>query len=380
MAKASKTSTASKRQTKNKQLHIQTIGILGGGQLGRMSAMAAARLGLKTVIFTDEKNSPASQVSDTTIVGAYSDKALLKKFSSLVDVVTYEFENIPLETVEYLQKLNAVFPDDELLSTAQHRVHEKTFLNEIGIPTAKWAMAISPSDVKRTLADWKTNSCILKTCRFGYDGKGQAKIKKLSDIDKVWASLNSNEVIIEDIIDFDYEISAIIARDIFGKSVIYDISRNEHKNHILSRSIIPSNIPTSVLNTAKKYIQKCADEINLVGVMTLEMFVTKTGKVLANEIAPRTHNSGHWTIDACAVSQFENHIRCVAGLPVGSPERHSDAELINLIGSDVKKIPSYLKMPNACVHLYGKYDVRDGRKMGHVTILTPKQNKKGSKR
>ncbi len=350
---------------------LQTIGILGGGQLGRMSAMAASRLGLKTIIFTDEIDAPASHVTSQTIVASYTDKKALKKFASTVDVVTYEFENIPLETVEYLQTLTAVYPDDELLSTAQHRVHEKTFLNEIGIPTAKWAMAISPSDVKRTLSDWGTTTCILKTCRFGYDGKGQTKIKKLSDIDTAWKNLKSNEIIIEEVIDFDYEISAIIARDIFGKSVIYDISRNEHKNHILSRSVIPSNIPAKIENTAKKYIKKCADEINLVGVMTLEMFVTKTGKVLANEIAPRTHNSGHWTIDACAVSQFENHVRCIAGLPVGDVTRHADAELINIIGDDIKKIPTYLKTPNACVHLYGKTEARAGRKMGHVTILKP---------
>lgn len=355
---------------------VQVLGILGGGQLGRMSALAAARLGIKTIIFTDESNSPASDVAQHTIVGSYTNKAALKKFASLVDVVSYEFENIPLETVEYLQSLKkTVYPDDILLTVAQHRVHEKAYLNDIGIPTAKWAMAISESDIHRTLDDWNTNDCILKTCRFGYDGKGQARVKKRSDIKAAWnnlgKNLKSNEIIIEELIDFDYEISVIIARDVFGNSKIYDIAKNEHKNHILFRSVIPSSIPPAVQNTAKRYIKKLADSLDLVGVMTLELFVTKAGKVLANEIAPRTHNSGHWTIDACAVSQFENHVRCVCGLPVGSAKRHADAVMINLIGDDVKSVPRYLKTPHACVHLYGKNDIRAGRKMGHATLITP---------
>jgi 5-(carboxyamino)imidazole ribonucleotide synthase len=349
---------------------VKKIGILGGGQLGRMSALAAARLGIECIIYTDEPNAPASMVVQQTIIADYNDKKALKKFAGLCDVVTYEFENIPLTTIEYLQSLKKlVRPDDILLTIAQHRVHEKAYLNDIGIPTAKWAMAISASDVARTLDDWKVNSCILKTCRFGYDGKGQAKIKDKREIKKAWAQLKSDEIIIEEIIDFDYEISVIIARDIFGEIAIYDISKNEHKNHILSRSVIPSNIPAKVQQTAKRYIKKLAESIDLVGVMTLELFVTKTGKVLANEIAPRTHNSGHWTIDACAVSQFENHIRCVAGLPVGSAARHSAAVMINLIGDDVKTVPQYLAQKNACVHLYGKTEIRPARKMGHVTIL-----------
>ena len=349
---------------------IKTLGILGGGQLGRMSALAAARLGIKCVIFTDEKNSPASDVVSQAIIGKYSDKKLLKKFASLVDVVTYEFENIPLETIEYLQSLKkTVRPDDILLTISQHRVHEKAYLNDIGIPTAKWAMAISESDVKRTLQDWGVTNCILKTCQFGYDGKGQAKVNSLSDIPKAWKSLNSNDIIVEQVIDFDYEISVILARDIRGNVAIYDIAKNEHKNHILSKSVIPSNIPVAIEKKAKSYIKKLAESIDLIGIMTLELFVTKDGKVLANEIAPRTHNSGHWTIDACAVSQFENHVRCVCGLPVGNPARHSDAIMINLIGNDVKDVPKYLAMKNACVHLYGKTEVRAGRKMGHVTIL-----------
>jgi 5-(carboxyamino)imidazole ribonucleotide synthase len=335
-----------------------------------MSALAAARLGIKCVIFTDEAFSPASGIASQTLIGNYSDKKLLKKFASLVDVVTYEFENIPLETIEYLQSLKkTVRPDDILLTISQHRVHEKAYLNDIGIPTAKWAMAISESDVKRTLQDWGVTNCILKTCQFGYDGKGQAKINRLSDIPKAWKSLNSNDIIVEQVIDFDYEISVILARDIHCDVAIYDIAKNEHKNHILSKSVIPSNIPVSIEKKAKSYIKKLAESIDLIGIMTLELFVTKDGKVLANEIAPRTHNSGHWTIDACAVSQFENHVRCVCGLPVGNTARHSDAIMINLIGNDVKDIPKYLSMKNACVHLYGKTEVRAGRKMGHVTIL-----------
>lgn len=337
-----------------------------------MSAMAAARLGIKTHIFCPETDAPASHVAAQTFVADYTDKTALKNFAKSVDFISYEFENIPVETVQYLKKLKPVYPDDYLLEIAQHRWHEKQFLNNIGIPTATWAKACTADQVKVTLEEWKTTNCILKTARFGYDGKGQIKISKGTDIDAAFASLKSDEVIIESIVPFAHEISVIVARDIHGKTECYDVALNEHKNHILSKTTIPAPLAPAILNKAKKLGKKLADEVGLVGVLALELFVTKDGKLLANEIAPRTHNSGHWTIDACAVSQFENHVRTVCGLPVGPAKRHSDAVMINLIGDDIMLVDKYVDKPNACIHLYGKPDVRAGRKMGHITLIWDK--------
>ncbi len=357
--------TTSKQPIKS----FKKLGILGGGQLGRMSAMAAARLGIVTHIYCPEADPPAAQVAAKTYQADYNDKKALKDFAKGVDVISYEFENIPVETIRYLQKLKPVYPDDRLLEIAQHRPSEKKFLNEIGIATAKWAVATKPDDVLKTLEKWKASSCILKTTRFGYDGKGQAKFSRGDDLAKTWASLKSDEIIIEQIIDFQCEISCIVARDSAGKVEIFDPVRNEHKNHILSRTIAPADLPGPILTKAKKYVAALAKEIDLRGVLALEMFVTRDGKLLANEIAPRTHNSGHWTIDACAVSQFEQHVRTVCGLPAGKPVRHNDAVMLNLIGDEVEIIPGYAGKANACIHLYGKDEVRAGRKMGHITLL-----------
>lgn len=331
--------------------------------------MAAARLGIQTHIFSPETDSPASHVSAKTFEADYDDKVALKEFAKSVDVISYEFENIPVETVRFLKTLKPVYPDDYLLEIAQHRWHEKQFLNNISIPTAKWAKACGASQVHATLKEWKTNDCILKTARFGYDGKGQVKITKDSDIDAEFTKLKSDEIIIEQIVPFQYEISAIVARDSHGKTECYDVVFNEHKNHILSKTTAPAPLAPALLTKAKNMAKKVADEVGLVGVLALELFVTKDNKILANEIAPRTHNSGHWTIDACAVSQFENHVRTVCGLPVGSAKRHSDAVMLNLIGDDVALVDSYINKPNTCIHLYGKPDIRAGRKMGHITLL-----------
>lgn len=350
----------------------KTLGILGGGQLGRMSAMAAARLGIKVHIFCPDEDSPASYVAAKTFVAPYTDKVALRAFAKSVDVISYEFENIPVETVQFLKKIKPVFPDDYLLEIAQHRWHEKQFLNNIGIPTANWAKACCAEQVHATLAEWGVHDCILKTARFGYDGKGQVKISKGTDIDAAFASLKSDEVIIEALVPFRHEISVVVARDVFGKTECYDVVLNDHKNHILSKTTAPAPLSPALLSKAQKLGKKVADEVGLVGVLALEMFVTKDGKILANEIAPRTHNSGHWTIDACAVSQFENHVRTVCGLPVGSAKRHSDAVMLNLIGDDIALVDSYMAKANACIHLYGKPDVRAGRKMGHITLLKPR--------
>jgi len=350
------------------------LGILGGGQLGRMSAQAAENLGIHVVIYTPEENSPASQVAPETIIGDYTDKDALRAFSEKVDAISYEFENIPVETIRYLKKLKPVYPNETLLEVSQDRIQEKTFLNSINIPTARWTAPKTPSDILKTLKEWNSNSCILKTTRFGYDGKGQARYTGDTDIETLWTQFNNAPLILEDIIDFECEISVIVARDQDGQIIHYGPMLNDHKNHILSQTTAPSGLDQNILNKAVKLTEKLAEHVNLRGVLTLELFVTKDGQLLANEIAPRTHNSGHWSIDACEHSQFENHVRAVCGLPVLGPNQHTPATMINLIGDDVNKISEYNTQENACVHLYGKHDIKPGRKMGHVTILKDTNN------
>ncbi len=347
------------------------LGILGGGQLGRMSALAAARLGIKTHIYTPETDSPASHVAAQTFIGAYDDRKKLKAFAESVGVVSYEFENIPIETVRYIQKTRPVFPDDRLLEIAQHRAKEKKFLNDIGIDTARWVLARTADDVAKAGNEMGRSDYILKTARFGYDGKGQVSWGVHENPKDKWKSLKSNEIIIEERIDFTCEISVIIARDKLGQTATYGPMLNEHKNHILAKTTIPAPIPDDLAKKARRLTEHLAEAVDLVGVMALEMFVTRDGGLIANEIAPRTHNSGHWTIDACTVSQFEQHVRTVCDMPVGAPGRFADAMMINLIGKDVMKLAPWLEMPHASLHLYGKEEVKAGRKMGHVTIIKP---------
>lgn len=354
----------------------KTLGILGGGQLGRMSALAAANLGIKVHIFCPEPDCPASQVSAKTYTAAYDNKAALKEFAESVDVISYEFENIPVSTVKFLQSIKPVLPDERLLEVSQHRLTEKKFLNDIGIPTARWAPANTPQDINNTMLEWSASSVILKTTRFGYDGKGQAKFKSGDNIEKIWNELGNQELIIEEIIEFACEISVVIARDKLSQTACYTPVLNEHANHILAKTTAPAPIPNEIAEEAKKLAELLAGAVDLVGVLAVEFFVTKDGKLLANEIAPRTHNSGHWTMNACHCSQFEQHVRTVCGMPIGHPDRHSNAEMINLIGHDVKKLDHYHEMNNACVHLYGKATIKDGRKMGHVNILHPKEKYK----
>lgn len=346
-----------------------TLGILGGGQLGMMSAQAAEKIGIRTIIYTPEENSPASKVSYKTICADYLNKEKLKEFAETVDFISYEFENIPVETIDYLSTLKPVYPEKSLLEASQDRIKEKSHLNSIGIPTAKWAAPESADDIRKTLAKWNSQSCILKTARFGYDGKGQARTSSDTDIDTIWTQFNGAPIVMEEIIDFDCEISVIIARDIHGKMAHYGPMLNEHKNHILSKTTIPAPIPQTITNEAIALTQTLAKRLDLIGVLTLELFITKDGKILANEIAPRTHNSGHWSIDACHCSQFEQHVRTTCGLPVGNPQPHSKATMINLIGDDIENTKDYQDKKNTYIHNYGKTETKPGRKMGHITIL-----------
>ncbi len=353
-----------------------TLGILGGGQLGRMSAMAAARLGISVVIFCPDENSPASYVCKENIIANYDDKAALKKFSDKTDFISYEFENIPIETIDYLNSLkqDSVLPDKSLLNVSQDRIKEKTFLNDHGIKTTRWSSTSDINDIKNTLKSWGGNEFILKTTRFGYDGKGQIKcdIKDTDELNKFLNDTDGQGIIMEELVDFACEISIIVARDIEGNSETYGPMLNEHKNHILHKTTVPSNISEATESKALGIAKDIAETINLIGVLTVEFFVCKDGGVLVNEIAPRTHNSGHWSIDACCVSQFENHVRTVCGLPVGSTARHSNATMLNIIGDDVNNIDDLLGADNGCLYLYGKRQARTGRKMGHITFIKPK--------
>ncbi len=353
--------------------HVKRLGILGGGQLGRMSAQAATQLGIQTIIYTDSEGGPASQVAFKTYVGDYTDQDQLKSFAQEIDVISYEFENIPLETVQFLKTLKPVYPNEALLEISQHRVLEKSFLNKIGIPTARWKAVSSYKDVQKILEEWNVTSCIIKTSRFGYDGKGQGRLSKEDDVNAILQRFGTDDLIAEDIIDFDYEVSVIVARDVQGQSVFYGPLLNKHKNHILDTTCSPvPDIDPALADKACQMADKIADELDLRGVLTLELFVTKDGELLANEIAPRTHNSGHYSLDACEVSQFENHVRAVCGLDVKEPRQHSHAKMINLIGEDVNDLSKYLEMSHATIHLYGKDEVKSGRKMGHVNILGSK--------
>jgi 5-(carboxyamino)imidazole ribonucleotide synthase len=347
-----------------------TLGILGGGQLGMMSARAARGLDIKTIIYTPEENSPASKVADEAIVAAYDDHAALESFAARVDYISYEFENIPVETIRVLNRFKPVYPDETLLKITQDRLVEKQFLNDIGIPTARWAAVRSVDDVRTCLNEWGAARCILKTTRFGYDGKGQAFVKSPDDIDEAWKSLSSSVLIAESLVDFACEISVIVARDHAEKTVTYAPSINIHKNSILHNSISPSGLPSTIVEQAQEMVLKLAENVDLQGVLALELFVTQDGKLLANEIPPRTHNSGHWTIEACKVSQFENHVRAVCGMDVKPPEQRFKAEMFNLIGEDIHKMKGYVPSDKVFIHDYGKDEVRAGRKMGHVTVLS----------
>ena len=349
-----------------------TIGILGGGQLGRMTAMAAARLGYRCHVFTPERDSPAAQVSAQATIAAYDDRAALARFARAVDVVTYEFENIPVAPVEILAEMVPVRPKPGVLAICQDRLREKDFLNSISVATARYQEVTGIAALTRAVRDLGRPS-VLKTAQLGYDGKGQVIIRADTDLDEAWKRLGVARGVLEGFVDFTHEISVIVARGIDGAHATYVPVENQHKNHILDQTIAPARLPVEVMMKAEAVATHIAQQIDLVGLIAVEMFVDKSRAVLVNELAPRPHNSGHWTIDACITSQFEQLVRAVCGLPLGSPERHSDAVMKNLIGDDVNQWPEIIKDPGAKLHLYGKAEARPGRKMGHVTRLSPRR-------
>ena len=350
-----------------------TIGILGGGQLGRMLALAAARLGLNCHIYAPDEDSCAFDVVRRSTRAAYEDEAALARFADSVDVITYEFENVPAKTATFLAERRPVLPDPRVLETTQDRLIEKDFLKSLKIPTAPYAPVHSASEVADGIAA-VGRPAVLKTRRLGYDGKGQAAIAKTGDAAAAWRALHEVPCILEGFVKFQREVSVIAARNADGKVQCFEITENDHRNHILKVSKVPAKVTPVVATEARRIATRIVKAFDYVGVMGVEMFVVGSGKsqtVLVNEIAPRVHNSGHWTIDGATVSQFEQHIRAVAGWPLAKPVRLGRVEMVNLIGAEVNEAPRWLTVPGASVHLYGKGAPRPGRKMGHVTRVWP---------
>ena len=351
-----------------------TIGILGGGQLGRMLAVAAAELGFRCHVYCAEEEAPACDVAATSTRAPYEDAAALHAFAREVDVVTAEFENVPAGSAEILASHVPVRPGALALAVAQDRLVEKEFAQRLWIKTARFNRVETRAELDEALAFTGTPA-ILKTRRLGYDGKGQASIANRDEAEAAFAALGGRDLILEQRIGFEREISVILARSITGEIAVYDIPVNVHRNGILANSTVPSLLPHEVEAEAVTAARRLAEALDYVGILAVEFFLApgKDGKpaLLFNEFAPRVHNSGHWTQDACAVSQFEQHIRAVAGWPLGDPARHFDAVMENLIGDEARNWEALVAEPHTKLHLYGKKEIRAGRKMGHVTRLSP---------
>ncbi|WP_457645860.1 5-(carboxyamino)imidazole ribonucleotide synthase [Profundibacter sp.] len=345
-----------------------TIGILGGGQLGRMLSVAAARLGFITHIFEPGANPPAGHVADRVTTAAYDDTAALTAFAQSVDVITYEFENIPTAALDTLEALRPIHPNRRALATSQDRLTEKEFLQSLGLNTAPFAAVDTADDLQTALATVGTPA-ILKTRRFGYDGKGQARIMAPADAGQAITDMADAPALLEGFVDFSHEVSVIAARGQQGDIACFDPGENVHKNGILDTTTVPARLTTAQATDAVLLAARILNELDYVGVMGVELFVTPQG-LIVNEIAPRVHNSGHWTQQGCAIDQFEQHIRAIAGWPLGDGKRHCDVTMENLIGNDMDRLPEIANDGNAAIHLYGKSETKPGRKMGHVNRIT----------
>jgi 5-(carboxyamino)imidazole ribonucleotide synthase len=347
-----------------------TIGILGGGQLGRMLALAAARLGLKTHIYSGECDAPAFQVCSSHTIGRYDDEAALAKFAAHCDAITYEFENVPSAAAELLSGVKPTNPNARALAVAQDRLEEKSFIRNLGLQTADFLGVNSKEAARDAFAKLGSKRAILKTCRFGYDGKGQQKVSSADESTAAFEKFASPSLL-ESFVDFEFEASVIAARGMNGEFAAYDPPENFHEHHILRRSTVPARLSPAQCDEAKDIAKRIMAALDYAGVIGVELFVGKDGALLVNEFAPRVHNSGHWTLEACAVSQFEQHIRAVAGWPLGDASRHSDAVMENIIGEEAADWQA-LAARGGALHLYGKSEIRSMRKMGHITHLKPK--------
>ena len=344
-----------------------TIGILGGGQLGRMLSVAASRLGFKTHIYEPGANPPAADVAHAVTTAPYEDEAALRAFAETVDVITYEFENIPTSALDILESLRPIRPNRRALAVSQDRLTEKAFLTDLGLKTAAFAAVDDSVDLAEAIAEIGTPA-ILKTRRFGYDGKGQSRLKSPEDAEKALADMAGAPSILEGFVNFTHEVSVIGTRSIDGQVSCFDPGENVHRDGILHTTTVPANLTASQKMDAVLLTAKILNALKYVGTMGVELFVTPQG-LIVNEIAPRVHNSGHWTQNGCAIDQFEQHIRAVAGWPLGDGKRHSDVVMENLIGDDMDRVPDIAKDPNAALHLYGKAETKPGRKMGHVNRI-----------
>ena len=341
------------------------IGILGGGQLGRMLAVAASRLGLKAHIFEPGANPPAGQVADQVTTASYEDEAALHRFAQSVDVITYEFENIPTSALDILEQIRPIHPGRRALAISQDRLSEKEFLTGLGLKVAPYANVTSAAEAEAAAQSIGTPS-ILKTRRMGYDGKGQVRLKNVSDMEQAWQAMQGAPSVLEGFINFSHEVSVIAARTSDGQVACYDPGENVHREGILHSTTVPASLSAAQRMDAVLLAGQILNALDYVGVMGVELFVT-AGGLIVNEIAPRVHNSGHWTQNGCDICQFEQHIRAVAGWPLGDGSRHSDIRMENLIGADMDRVPE-LRKTNAALHLYGKSKVKPGRKMGHVNF------------
>lgn len=346
-----------------------TIGILGGGQLGRMLAVAASRLGYKTHIFEPGAEPPAAHVAHALTTASYDDTASLTAFADTVDVITYEFENIPTAALDTLEALRPIRPGREALRISQDRLTEKDFLTDLGLNTAPYADIPDAAALAAAL-DTIGAPAILKTRRFGYDGKGQARLKSADAATNALAAMAGSPAILEGFVNFTHEVSVIAARSLDGAVACFDPGENVHKDGILHTTTVPAKLTVSQRTDAVLIAAKILNALNYVGILGVELFVTPNG-LIVNEIAPRVHNSGHWTQNGCTVDQFEQHIRAITGLPLGDGARYADVEMLNLIGDDLTKISALTNAPNTAIHLYGKADAKPGRKMGHVNKILP---------
>ncbi len=344
-----------------------TIGILGGGQLGRMLSVAASRLGYKTCVYEPGGDCPASHVVNYHFQKSYDDEEALRAFADAVDVITYEFENIPTSALDILEAHRPIHPNREALRVSQDRLTEKTFLQDLGLKTAPFADVTDADSMAKAVADIGAPS-ILKTRRFGYDGKGQARLKTAAGAEAALADMAGAPALLEGFVDFSHEVSVIAARGIDGQVACFDPGENVHKDGILATTTVPARLTAGQRMDAVLLAANILNKLEYVGVMGVELFVTNEG-LIVNEVAPRVHNSGHWTQNGCTVDQFEQHIRAVAGLPLGDGQRHNDVVMENLIGDDMNRLPDLLAERDTAVHLYGKAETKPGRKMGHVNRI-----------
>lgn len=350
------------------------IGILGGGQLGRMLALAAARLGLRTHIYCPDPQSPAFDVTPRKTVATYDDEAALAAFAAEVDVVTYEFENVPARTAQFLAGLKPLYPGAHALAISQDRLAEKAFLTVNRIAVAPFAAVASLDALDQAIGEIGMPA-VLKTTRLGYDGKGQRLIRNDGDAGVAFETLNPKPLVLEGFVEFDKEISVVIARNRQGDVAAFDPAENVHRDHILKTSTVPADIRKKTAREAIEIATRIVEALDYVGVLGVEFFVLPSGRLLVNEIAPRVHNSGHWTEAVCITDQFEQHIRAILGWPLGDPARLADVVMENLIGDEIGAIPAELGAATR-PHAYGKAESRAGRKMGHINRVRLKSRAK----